>query len=489
MHSEDAGRAAPAVAGGGPRIEQLPGRLNLAHTQNPTPGQAVALRDYQLDGVARIRHAYASGRRRVLYVAPTGSGKRVVFTHIVRSALARGKRVLLLVHRTELLEQAVAELELCGIGYGISGVPESEAPVQVAMVSTLARRLQALARQGRLCDCRRSSPYYRQLSWARVLASQPQAWILGASTTPQRLDARGLGELFDDMVVGPSTAELIEAGWLSRFIVFEPSAPDLSSARIRAGDYAVEDFRAAMSGVVIGAAVAEYQRICPGVPAVVFCVDVAHSEAVADRFREAGVRAQHIDGETPGADRRAAIAALGSGDLDVITNCGLISEGVDVPNIGAAILLRPTASLRSTFSKSGGRCARCMASARLFSISQATRHATACPTRPGNGRWTPNRVACATMHRMARDLGAAAFVARSISPRRIDALSVVPIFARRRNAPRSKCASARRRAASRRTCSRGCGAASNGRGPARTRIGCASSPASMDTGRAGSTIG
>ena len=148
------------------------------------------------------------------------------------------------------------------------------------------------------------------------------------------------------MVEAPSTAEMIKGGWLSPFVVFEPSkAPDLSGARIRGGDYAIEDIREAIDGVVIGAAVDEYQRICPGVPTVVFCIDVAHSTSVAERFRAAGVRAAHVDGETPASERRSAIAGLGSGALDVICNCGLIPEGVDVPAIGAAILLRPTASL------------------------------------------------------------------------------------------------------------------------------------------------
>jgi DNA repair protein RadD len=121
-------------------------------------------------------------------------------------------------------------------------------------------------------------------------------------------------------------------------------APDLSKARIRSGDYAFEDLRQAMNGVVIGAAVAEYMRICRGVPAVVFCVDIGHSKSVAERFCESGVRALHVDGDTPAQERRAAVAALGSGEL-VITNCNLFDEGVDVPAIGAAILLRPTASL------------------------------------------------------------------------------------------------------------------------------------------------
>ena len=148
------------------------------------------------------------------------------------------------------------------------------------------------------------------------------------------------------MVIGPSVDGLTKDDWLVRAVVYEPmAAPDLSKARIRSGDYAVEDLRQAMNVVVIGAAIAEYMRICPGVPAVAFCVDISHSKSVAERFCESGVRALHVDGDTPAQKRRAAVAALGSGKLDVITNCKLFGEGVDVPAIGAAILLRPTASL------------------------------------------------------------------------------------------------------------------------------------------------
>jgi len=174
----------------------------------------------------------------------------------------------------------------------------------------------------------------------------PRAKVLGVTATPERLDGRGLGDIFEDMVEGPRVAALIEGGFLSPFTVFAPAdGPDMAGARIRAGDYAVEDIREAMGGVVIGAAVAEYQRLCGGAPAVTFCVDCDHSRAVAQALVAAGIRAAHVDGETPTQQRRELIAALGSGGLDVLCNCGLISEGVDVPAIGAAILLRPTVSL------------------------------------------------------------------------------------------------------------------------------------------------
>jgi DNA repair protein RadD len=91
--------------------------------------------------------------------------------------------------------------------------------------------------------------------------------------------------------------------------------------------------------------IGDYARICARAPAVAFCVDVAHSIAVAKRFQQHGLRAGHVDGSTGREERRRLIAGLGNGQLDVLTNCGIISEGLDVPVIGAAILLRPTRSL------------------------------------------------------------------------------------------------------------------------------------------------
>jgi DNA repair protein RadD len=196
--------------------------------------------------------------------------------------------VLVLGHRQEIIDQIESALTLMGVEYGkiAAGCPGTDLPVQIASVATLARP-RRLERGADKFDFVVIDEAHHSVSrtWARVIASQPEAKILGVSATPQRLDGKGLREQFDRMVAGPSTAGLIEAGWLSPFTVYEPTgAPDLSGARIRAGDFATEDLRIAMGGVVVGSAVDQYQRICPGVPAVAFCADRDHSRAVAERF-------------------------------------------------------------------------------------------------------------------------------------------------------------------------------------------------------------
>jgi DNA repair protein RadD len=116
--------------------------------------------------------------------------------------------------------------------------------------------------------------------------------------------------------------------------------------RIRAGDFALDDLAHTMAdGIIIEDAVDEYVRRCPGAPSIAFCVDVAHSRMVSAAFAARGYRAAHVDGKTPKKERRRLIAALDIGELQVLCNCGLISEGLDVPAVVTDILLRPTKSL------------------------------------------------------------------------------------------------------------------------------------------------
>jgi len=307
------------------------------------------LRPYQEADLARIRAAYASGRRRVLYAAPTGPGKTRIFSTVVAGAAARGNRVTILGHRDEIVRQICDALTELGVAHGIiaAGYPElPEMPVQVASVATLVRRLHRLDPVPDLCVVDEAH-HAAARTWGRIIEAVPEAKILGVTATPQRLDGKGLSDIFDTLIIGPSVEALIEQGHLSPFTTYAPAREvDLSKVRTRAGDFAVDELAETMSeGVIITAAVDEYVRLCPGVPAIAFCVDIAHSELVAAAFAARGFRAAHVDGTTPAAERRTLIAALGTGEIQVLCNCGLISEGLDVPVVTAAILLRPTKSL------------------------------------------------------------------------------------------------------------------------------------------------
>jgi superfamily II DNA or RNA helicase len=255
--------------------------------------------------------------------------------------------VLILGHRQEIVEQISETFNTFGVGHGIiaAGHEETSGPVQIASVATLVNRLDRISN----FDIIIIDEAHHAVAgmWRKIIAALPQARILGVTATPERLDGKGLIDIFDVLVIGPAVADLIEGGFLSRFVTFAPPrSPDLSGVRTRMGDYAVDELSAAMSrGVIVTGAVDEYERRCPGASAIAFCVNIEHSQLVAKAFAGRGWRAAHVDGDAPANERRALIAALGGGEVQVLCNCGLISEGLDVPNVITAILLRPTKSL------------------------------------------------------------------------------------------------------------------------------------------------
>jgi superfamily II DNA or RNA helicase len=314
----------------------------------------VALRDYQARAVEAVRDAYRAGARAPLLVLPTGGGKTVVFSHIGAAAAARGKRVLVLAHRKELIRQASAKLCDVGVQHGIiaPGFTPTRDMMQVASVQTLA---------GRLGDPRYLPPNLIVVDeghhavagqWGKVLAAYPDARLLVVTATPERLDGRGLGVQAggpcDALICGPSVAELTAGGFLVPARVFAPAegGPDLSGVATKGGDYAAGALAAAMDKPgLTGDAAAHYARLAPGLPAVAFCASVKNAEHTAEQFRAAGWRAVAASGQTPGPERDAAIAGLATGAVQVLCAAELISEGLDIPGTSVVILLRPTKSL------------------------------------------------------------------------------------------------------------------------------------------------
>lgn len=316
----------------------------------------IELRDYQHDVEQRIRQAYRDGYCAPCLVAPTGSGKTVTFASIAEQAGAKGKRVLILVHRRELTRQTSRTLDAFGVRHGIvqAGVPVHNGAhphVQVASVQTLVRRMDRWRWTPDLIIVDEGHHATGKTTWGKVLAYYSKAKVLAVTATPQRLDGQGLGHtcggFFDALILGPSVADLTTRGFLSPAVVYAPpQRADLSHLHTRAGDFAKDELAEAMDKPTItGDAVAHYRTICPGEPAIAFCASVAHAEHVAEAFAAAGYRAASVDGSMDSAVRAQRIEDLGAGRLHVLTSCEIISEGVDVPVVSVAILLRPTQSL------------------------------------------------------------------------------------------------------------------------------------------------
>ena len=314
------------------------------------------LRPYQQALVDQIRLQYQLGHRKVLAVLPTGAGKTVCFSHIAQAAAKKGNRVLIAVHRQELLDQACRSLPMAHGVIAANRAMDLSAAVQVASVQTLARRLHKLPRDFFQLVIIDEAHHSNSDTWARTLEHFHQAHLLGVTATPIRLDGRGLGEHYQAMVEGPSAAWLTDNGYLAPARVLAPPGFDTTGLRKRMGDFDTKDAEHRI-GTIMGDCVGHYRKHLDGQTAIAFCCSVAHAEAVASLFQCNGIPAASIDGSMTSEQRRDLLQALGTGRIKVLTSCALIGEGVDVPSVGGCILLRPTAST-SLHLQMIGRCLR-----------------------------------------------------------------------------------------------------------------------------------
>ena len=304
-------------------------------------------RPYQVNAVDSARRFIARGRRRVLLVAPTGAGKTVCATMIVEGAISKQRRVLVLAHRAEIIDQTSAKLDAIGVDHGIIQAnhwrKRAWCPVQVASVPTLTRRL---ARKPEadvvILD---ESHHVSAQSFRAVIDSYPEAILIGLTATPYRTDGRALGDVFEELIVVAQVRELIDQGFLVQPRFFAPFNPDLSGVHTTAGDFNQHETQDLMNRPkLIGDIVANWQAKAAGLTTVCFASGVAHSVAIRDRFREAGIDAAHLDANTPAEDRKRILGMLRDGQIQVLSNVGILTEGWDLPGCSCAILARPTES-------------------------------------------------------------------------------------------------------------------------------------------------
>ena len=287
----------------------------------------------------------ASGAGSILNVLPTGGGKTVIFCHIAERAAQRGNRSLIVVHRKELIDQTSATLTAHGIPHGIMAAgynPTPSEPVQVGMVQSLLRR-DVPTDMVIIDECHHAAAQ----SYQTIMERYPSALKLGFTATPERLDGKGLGRYFSKLVEGPTVATLQQGGYLCRTKYYTPpQVVDLKGIKTQMGDYQISQLEAETNrSTVTGDAVSHYQKLANGRSAVAFCVSVAHAQAVADGFNQAGIAAGVINGQQSKEERTEVVESLRSGRIQVLSSVMVISEGFDLPAVGAAILLRPTKSL------------------------------------------------------------------------------------------------------------------------------------------------
>lgn len=311
----------------------------------------VKLDDYQIELIERARAelggaAREGKRKRCLMVLPTGGGKTVVASEIIRRAVAQESRVLFLAHRRELILQTAAKLKSFGVLPGIIMGSEPRALqrlVQVASVQTLARNRDLLRHVDIIfldeAHHAAAEQYEEILSW------YPNAVVLGLTATPWRMDGRGLADVFDTHAMVRTPKELKDEGWLVPVGGWEYESIDTSKARVQGGDFATKDLTdEATKPRVVGNIVEEWLRRAGGGRTIVFAVGIETSKLLVQKFREVGVAAEHVDGEMPKEQRDQVLARLRSGQTRVVCNFAVLTEGFDCPALEVCVLARPTLS-------------------------------------------------------------------------------------------------------------------------------------------------
>lgn len=293
------------------------------------------LRQYQLDILDATRKAYRDGYRHPCIVAPCGAGKTVIIAEMARSATAKGNRVLTLVHRKELYGQTWNTFYEAGVNMSLCNV---------MMVQTAARRLDRLPEVALIITD--ENHHCPAKSYRRIYNHFEGTPTVGVTATPVRLNGGGLGDVNDILVEGVDTAWLIKNGYLAPYEYYAPTLLDTSGIRIKNGEYSNTDVAKALSErKIYGDVIRHYREYAGYGKAICYCASVEWSRHMADEFTKAGIDAVHIDAATPRDEREKVIQRFRDGDIRIICNVDLVSEGFDVPDCSVSILLRPTQSL------------------------------------------------------------------------------------------------------------------------------------------------
>lgn len=338
---------------------------------------SLIMRPYQQDAIDNVYAEWARGKRFVVLVMPTGSGKAACLCEVARLEAERGQRVLITAHRQELITQLSTTLARNGLRHQVIAAAttvkyavrlhmetvgkcfvDPNARVFVASVQSMkAENVTNLAAFGdKLTIIGDEFHHYTKQSqtWGKVFTPLDQAGArgLGLTATPCRADGRGLSRetdgYGDSMVIGPTMRDLITMGYLSDYRIYCPPS-DLHLDRVKTsattGDYVEKELKAQIqSSHIVGDIVGHYLRIAPGKRGITFTVGVDMAEEVAEQYRARGVPAIAVSGRMSDYDRIQALRDLKSGKILQVVNDSVLTEGTDEPTVEVISFARPTQS-------------------------------------------------------------------------------------------------------------------------------------------------
>jgi superfamily II DNA or RNA helicase len=306
-------------------------------------------------------------KQRLLVVSPAGSGKTVMIGDVVGRALLAGyRRVLVVSHRKEIIDQTATILGQMGLGATDIGVLRGNAsyhlhaPVVIASAASLRARKWMFKNTTDLVIVDEAHHVLAE-KYRETIEYFDKARHLGYTATPFRLDGMGLKDFYDKMFVAARPSNLIDDKMLSKPLVYRAPAefmPDLRDLRIAHGDYITKDlYERVNTTKLMGNLVSNYQKRANGKRAIAFAVSVEHSKLIASQFNSAGIPAAHVDGTMDDEERDDILRDFRDGKTHILSNCFILSEGYDLPDCEVVILARPTKSL-TLFLQQTGRAMR-----------------------------------------------------------------------------------------------------------------------------------
>lgn len=320
------------------------------------------LRPYQEEARAKVQQEWKEGRKRTLLVLPTGCGKTIVFSKIIEDRVKMGERVLVLAHRSELLEQASDKL-MTATGLG-TALEKAENTSIGSWFRVVVGSVQTMQREKRLSqfppdhfDTIVIDEAHHAISdgYQRVLEHFREANVLGVTATPDRGDMRNLGSYFDSLAYEYPLVDAIKSGYLSKITAITiPLELDLSTVSQQAGDFKASEIGTALDPYLDQIA-DEMVKQCKDRKTVVFLPLVKTSQKFRDILNEKGFRAAEVNGESK--DRAEILEDFDKDKYNVLCNSMLLTEGWDCPTVDCVVVLRPT-KVRALYSQMVGRGTR-----------------------------------------------------------------------------------------------------------------------------------
>lgn len=329
------------------------------------------LRPYQIEAKNKIFNHWQNGALSVMLQMPTGTGKTMLFVSLLKDiwnhffSKRELKRFLILVHREELVEQVQNTLsKKYGLSHGTirSGKRDNSMHIQVAMVQTLSKekRLKSWQEYGFdfiICD---EAHHILAKSYQKIRKCFPQAYLLGVTATPYRLNRQPFTDTFDVLVKSMPINDFIQQGYLSEYEYYsiKPTSKlqlEINNLKIDiTGDYAEKAMSNALDKRPIRAKVVEtWLRYAEGKKTIVYTINKEHNINLCNEFNETGYKCASIDSDTPKQKRELYIEQFRKGEITIICNVNIFSEGFDCPDIECIQFARPTTSLAMYLQQAG----------------------------------------------------------------------------------------------------------------------------------------